>query len=1252
MVKTNARKTIALCLMLTLCFGLFGFLVFPSTDTLIASADPETPIYMDYENYSFEERAADLTSRLTLQQKLNQMISSYVVITPASEKIPTGIKSYGWWNEALHGISRIHGYARSGPPTIANTTSYPNGFAMGQTWDPELQYRTATQISDEAREVVPDNDRMLSMYSPTINLARDPRWGRTDETFSEDPILTAAIGAQFVNGLEGKDQNGKQLDPNGYQKLVSTIKHYLANNSEVNRLNGSSNLTEQELREYYSYAYRLIIEKTDVSSVMSAYNRIQVKNPTYSVIQEIPGGINQYTLDTLLRQTFGFTGYVTADCDSVHVARNPNANGSIKTNVNGDPVAATVAGNQTNTSGTGHGYRPPAYTNIGYPTTPGTSADMTNGESDAWAIMAGAELECNTGIGVGTNSYEATGTTQAAITGGYTTPFGKMTEAAVDLACAKLLEMRIKMGEFDDKTNYAIAGAQEVTSSGRVSWYDQARARLTSYGLVPHVPSAAGTSNNGNTYMNTSSTHLTATAARLALAREAAAKAQVLLKNDIPAGGTKPLLPVTVPATGAFKVAIYGYQASSIVLGGYSSTRSGTYNAQKQTNPVNGIRDLVTAKNPNAVVDYYTIGTNTGNALGGTFTAAELESIARAGEYDLCVVVVGDKQNEANEGSDRTDLVLRRSQALIPAAVMAVNPKTVACLTAYTPLYLKPYDVDKTTAIFYSGFGGDSYGGGLADLIFGDVTPSARTSTIWVDSDATDTNTTAYNSRRSYKLSPGYDGPWVSPFGTAEANLTNTYNYGTSQGRTYMYYNGETPLAYPFGYGLSYTSFEYSNLQIAGATSTGGTNYSVGGNGTVNVKFDVKNVGTYAGAEVTQLYVKTPESLVTSDRTYAIKRLKAFEKTKVLQPGETQTISLDVAIKDIMFYSNTNKRFELARNNGAYEFQISRSSDDASRQLYANVTLTSDHVPELSTLTFKPNTAADVANDVPERLIFAAGDTINPNPTVAMTNDVLYGYINKSVNLAPANAMPANISVTYTSNRPAIVNTSGGVIKALSSGVATITAKAVDSITGTEAVGHFIAYVGGEVEAYDLSLATLTSGGAVVPGFVAGTNVSSFDINSKNITTPPVIAATATDSENVTVSISPASAIPGQAKVTVTRKDYLDIKKEYLINYDTMSIGNFVGTVDSSGFVVSTDIRFSDGVTAYKLILAAYEGDKLVFIRLVDVPAIPLNGKDQIDSSIEPMETGPNYTNYTFKAFLWSEGFVPFIPEFSSPYIG
>lgn len=118
-------------------------------------------------------------------------------------------------------------------------------------------------ISDEAREVAPENTLMLDYWSPTINLARDPRWGRNDESYGEDPFLTTQIASQFVNGMEGKDMDGK-LPPegDGYLKTVTTIKHYVANNSEVNRLNGSSNVDERSLREYFSAPFKGVVEKS------------------------------------------------------------------------------------------------------------------------------------------------------------------------------------------------------------------------------------------------------------------------------------------------------------------------------------------------------------------------------------------------------------------------------------------------------------------------------------------------------------------------------------------------------------------------------------------------------------------------------------------------------------------------------------------------------------------------------------------------------------------------------------------------------------------------------------------------------------------------------------------------------------------------------------------------------------------------------------------------------------------------------
>src|SRR3954453_20955724 len=261
----------------------------------VAAADPApgTPVYLD-RNYSYAERAADLVSRMTTAEKASQLVSSQA---PAIPRL--GIGPWGQWNEALHGVSRSQLTYNANATLLNNTTSYPTDQTMGSSWDPDLMYRVASAIGDEAREVSPDNVSNLDFYSPTMNLQRDPRWGRTDESYGEDPFQTARMVSQFVNGMEGKDESGKLLpSAAGYYKTLTTIKHYAANNSEVNRLNGSSDMDERALREYYTAAFRDVVRSADPGSVMSSYNSIN-GTPTAS---------DPYLMDNLMRQTFGFEG--------------------------------------------------------------------------------------------------------------------------------------------------------------------------------------------------------------------------------------------------------------------------------------------------------------------------------------------------------------------------------------------------------------------------------------------------------------------------------------------------------------------------------------------------------------------------------------------------------------------------------------------------------------------------------------------------------------------------------------------------------------------------------------------------------------------------------------------------------------------------------------------------------------------------------------------------------------------------------
>src|SRR5207245_10454612 len=131
--------------------------------------------------------------------------------------------------------------------------------SLGSSWDPGLTYREASAISDEARELVPQQFRNLDFFAPTVNLSRDPRWGRNDETFSEDPLLTGAMATQYVDCLEGKDEHGRLLpEGGGYLKAIATLKHFAVNNSEANRKTGSAAVDERTLREYYTAQFARI----------------------------------------------------------------------------------------------------------------------------------------------------------------------------------------------------------------------------------------------------------------------------------------------------------------------------------------------------------------------------------------------------------------------------------------------------------------------------------------------------------------------------------------------------------------------------------------------------------------------------------------------------------------------------------------------------------------------------------------------------------------------------------------------------------------------------------------------------------------------------------------------------------------------------------------------------------------------------------------------------------------------------------
>src|SRR2546430_9566301 len=256
-----------------------------------AGAAAAQPPPSQNEALPFDVRVHDLVSRMTLEEKVSQVKD----VAPAIDRL--GIPPYNWWNEALHGV------ARSGTATV-----FPQAIGLAATWDDSLIIRMATVISDEARAKHHEYGRTgsrrryqgLTFWSPNINLFRDPRWGRGQETYGEDPFLTGRLAVQFIRGMQGDDPK--------YLKTVATVKHFAVHSGpEPERHSFDAVVSERDLRESYLPHFAAGIREGGAYSLMCAYNRVDGKAACGS----------DMLLEGILRGEWGFSGYVVSDCGAI-----------------------------------------------------------------------------------------------------------------------------------------------------------------------------------------------------------------------------------------------------------------------------------------------------------------------------------------------------------------------------------------------------------------------------------------------------------------------------------------------------------------------------------------------------------------------------------------------------------------------------------------------------------------------------------------------------------------------------------------------------------------------------------------------------------------------------------------------------------------------------------------------------------------------------------------------------------------------
>ncbi|WP_326950654.1 glycoside hydrolase family 3 C-terminal domain-containing protein [Amycolatopsis sp. NBC_01307] len=403
------------------------------TDAAVAAPAPGTPIYRDT-HYSFAERAADLVSRMTLPEKVQQLHTNNA---PAIPRL--GVQQYTYWSEGQHGLNRLGGDAGAGGQgdvDDVHATSFPVNFAATMSWDPALTYAETTAISDEARgfldkslfgtgqnNIGPNVGEYgdLTYWAPTVNLDRDPRWGRTDEAFGEDPYLVGKMAGAFVDGYQGYTLDGTPMTP--YLKVAATAKHYALNNVEDDRLSGDSPTTEADLHQYYLRQFQKLVEDDHVSGLMTSYN----------AIDGTPGAVNTYLVNQLAQRTFGFDGYTTSDCDAIATAWQPPPGGHLWA---APGWRASVAGAQV------------IWTN----TTTGATIPAAAG-AEAYGLRAGTQLNCTGDQATLTNI-------QAAIDAGI------LSEGVLDAGLVRLFTTRMATGEFDpaDRVGYTKIGKSVIES--------------------------------------------------------------------------------------------------------------------------------------------------------------------------------------------------------------------------------------------------------------------------------------------------------------------------------------------------------------------------------------------------------------------------------------------------------------------------------------------------------------------------------------------------------------------------------------------------------------------------------------------------------------------------------------------------------------------------------------------------------------------------------------------------------------------
>jgi beta-glucosidase len=801
---------------------------------------------------STQERVESLLSEMTLQEKMDQMRFQ----APAIERL--GIPAYNWWNESLHGVARA-GYA----------TVFPQSISIAGSWDADLIHQVASVISDEARAKhheflrrgMHDIYQGLTFWSPNINIFRDPRWGRGHETYGEDPYLTGQLGMQYVKGLQGDDPN--------YLKVVATAKHYAVHSGpEPSRHEFDARVSERDLRETYLPAFRTLVVDGGVYSVMGAYNRFRGEACCASTV-----------LSGILRNEWGFQGYVVSDCWAISDIWKFHK------------IAKDEA------------------------------------EAAALAVKRGTDLECG-------DTYKALPEAVKR---------GLISEKEIDVAVGRLMTARMKLGMFDpdEKVAYAqipfsvndnpahdylarVAAQKSIVllknkartlplskKLGRIAVIgpnaDEIESLWGNYNGIPSHPVTVlqGIKNKvepqmqviyaqgseladgisklvpiPSIYLETEDGHQGAYGEYFANNKLEGTPLFTRVDDNIDfyweSGSPDPRMPVDnfgvrwttflkVPKTGDYEIGGWSMPSFKVflegkeILGG-DNEHHAFHSSKKFT--------LEAGKRYKIVFDYRNYhGDGDARLLWATPQPNMLaEAVTAAKNSDVVVLVLGLNQRLEGEempiqvdgfkGGDRTHLNLPKTQSDLMEAVKATGKPIVLVLLNGSALSIN-YAAENMDAILTAGYPGQQGGNAVADVLFGDYNPAGRLPVTYY---------------KSVDQLPAFE------------------NYDM-EGRTYRYFR-QQPL-YPFGFGLSYTNFAYSDLKLDKEAKAGEP---------VKVSVKVTNTGDRDGEEVVELYVSDEKASTPRP----IRSLEGFKRIS-LKKGESQVVAFTLQPRALSMINNKEK---------------------------------------------------------------------------------------------------------------------------------------------------------------------------------------------------------------------------------------------------------------------------------------------------------------------------------------------------------